>query len=73
MSYCCKGCQKRKAGCKSGCLEYTVERVLAQPEKEEEEKRKEKAMLLNADLKYRTRHFRPLGTDAITPYKNKKK
>lgn len=39
----CKGCKKRCVGCKKTCMEYLVERVVNQPEREKEEKARKEA------------------------------
>ena len=44
--YVCKGCKKRRPGCKGDCLEYTVQMIVEQPEKERMEKQKRKAVLM---------------------------
>ena len=71
--YVCKGCKKRRPGCKGDCLEYTVERIVNQPEKEQLEEQKRKAILITKDRNYRMNKFRPLRTEEHSPYRSRKK
>ncbi len=41
MDCICRYCKKRKVGCKKECLEYTVENILMQPEREQQRKKRE--------------------------------
>ena len=45
----CKGCKKRKVDCKKTCLEYVVEMVVNQPEKERVEKVRKEAVAKYTD------------------------
>ena len=71
--YCCKGCERRKAGCKKDCMDYLVESVLSQPEKERMEKQKRKAILLTSDKYNRINGFHPLNTTDKSPCRSRKK
>lgn len=71
--YCCKGCERRKAGCKKDCMDYLVESILSQPEKERMEEQKRKAILLTSDKYNRINSFHPLRTEDLSPYKSPKK
>lgn len=69
----CKGCEKRELGCRGGCVELLVHRVLEQPEKERMEKQKRKAVLMASDKISRINAFHPLNTTDKSPYKCHKK
>lgn len=71
--YVCKGCKKRRPGCKGDCLEYTVERIVNQPEKERMEKQKRKAVLMTEDKYSRLNGFHPLSTTDKSPCRSRKK
>lgn len=45
----CKGCKKRCVGRKKTCMEYLVERVVNQPEREKEEKARKEAVAKYTD------------------------
>lgn len=53
--YVCKGCTRRKAGCKRDCIDYLIESIQRLPEKEKEREEKRKRALLNEDLRHRTK------------------
>jgi ubiquinone/menaquinone biosynthesis C-methylase UbiE len=52
--YVCKGCTRRKVGCKKDCIDYLVESIQRQPERERMREEIKKQSILNEDLRYRT-------------------
>lgn len=71
--YCCKGCSRRKVGCKKDCMDYLVESIMSQPEKERMAKQKRKAILLTNDKYSRINGFHPMGTEDLSPCRSRKK
>lgn len=47
--YVCKGCQRRKPGCKNDCMDYLVEAIMQQPERERLQKQKEQEIARTSD------------------------
>jgi len=71
--YCCKGCSRRKVGCKRDCMDYLVESIMSQPEKERMAKQKAKAVLLTSDKYSRINRFHPMREEDLSPCRSRKK
>ena len=69
----CKGCKKRKVGCKKSCLEYVVETIVNQPEKEKEEKARKEAVAKYTDKTVRLNRTKTCRVVNKSVFKSTKK